>query len=70
MRRLTWDEKWYRPRNAVHALDLSAAVANLYEKVRSGDDALDRDDATWTISRIYGADEAYLTWLLAGEVGA
>ena len=70
-RTLSYEESWYGAthKGRVHRLDLSAAVVNLYEKIRTNDAVADADDVAWTLGRIYGADESYLTWLLAGQVG-
>jgi len=66
---VNWDERWYAATGKkVHPVDLSAGLERMYE-LTEGRDLLRRDEATWTLSRIYRADEDYLAWLLAGIVG-
>lgn len=66
---MNWDERWYAATGRkVHPVDLSAGLERLYGLV-DGDDILRRDEATWILSRIYGADEDYLAWKLAGILG-
>jgi hypothetical protein len=68
---LSWDETMYATAcpGKVHALLLTRAVCNLVSKLRSEDREADLDDALWTISRIYSADESYLHWMYRGENG-